>query len=63
MPEEKWNLKVVLRKFIEIPIGFEFRGFVYEGKLNAISQYDSSLFVPEMIAQKDELEKKIKVKG
>ncbi|RUS21727.1 hypothetical protein BC937DRAFT_91699 [Endogone sp. FLAS-F59071] len=35
---------IVLRKWEYIPIEYEFRCFVNEGKMNAISQYDSIVF-------------------
>eukprot|EP00475_Leptophrys_vorax_P023699 TRINITY_DN32513_c0_g1_i1.p1 TRINITY_DN32513_c0_g1~~TRINITY_DN32513_c0_g1_i1.p1 ORF type:complete len:375 (+),score=101.55 TRINITY_DN32513_c0_g1_i1:25-1149(+) len=34
-----WNMKFVVREFVEMPIETEFRGFVYNGNLNALSQY------------------------
>jgi hypothetical protein len=34
-----WNLKFVVREFVQMPIETEFRGFVNNGNLNALSQY------------------------
>lgn len=34
-----WSLKIVVREFVQIPIESEFRGIVYRGQLNALSQY------------------------
>ncbi len=43
-----WDMKLVLRKFVPLNYGREFRGFVYNKRLTAISQYDSTLYFPEL---------------
>lgn len=39
--------------------GFEFRGFVYRRKLNALTQYFEAIYVPELVNTKDEIEEAI----
>jgi len=52
LPPEKWNLKLVVREFVQIPIEMEFRGFVYKGQLNAVSQYYSDCFFSNLLEKK-----------
>ena len=37
--KEEWKMNIILREFVFIEPINEFRGFVYEGKLVALSQY------------------------
>ena len=39
LKREPWDLKVVVREYVEIPLEGEFRGFVFEKRLVALSQY------------------------
>jgi len=43
-----WNLKFIIREFVEIPIEGEFRGFVSGGRLTALSQYFQDCFFPSL---------------
>ena len=36
----RFDENLVIRKFFEIEVDMEFRGFVYNGNLNALSQYN-----------------------
>lgn len=48
--------QIVLREWEpDLTLRFEFRAFVYEHKLNAISQYDHYGVFPELEALKDEV--------
>ena len=40
MPSTKFKENLVIRKFYDIDIDMEFRGFVFNGNLNALSQYN-----------------------
>lgn len=51
---------IVLRKWYDIPENMEFRCFIREKKLRAISQYHCEDFFPELVAQKEDLLYKIK---
>jgi len=50
-----WNENVVLRKWVPIDVDMEFRGFVKNGRLNALSQYNYVLLSPRLHKLKDEL--------
>lgn len=39
VPTTDWDLRVVVRRFEALPVAGEFRGFVHEGRLVALSQY------------------------
>ena len=54
------DIKFVVREFVTIPVDGEFRGFVYEGKLVALSQYDTMTFFPHLVEHKEEVEKRIR---
>ncbi len=43
-----WDMQVILRDFHPIPYHNEFRAFVYNGKLTAISQYDHRIYFSEL---------------
>ena len=47
VPADRWDLKVVVRRFdARVTPRSEFRGFVHEGRLTALSQYFSDAFFP-----------------
>eukprot|EP01103_Thecamoeba_quadrilineata_P004888 TRINITY_DN14762_c0_g1_i1.p1 TRINITY_DN14762_c0_g1~~TRINITY_DN14762_c0_g1_i1.p1 ORF type:complete len:405 (+),score=31.59 TRINITY_DN14762_c0_g1_i1:1199-2413(+) len=48
---------LVLRRWVEIEPAFEFRGFVHNKKLTALSQYYSLFFFPELLPLKDQIQK------
>lgn len=51
---------MVLRKFEkELKASMEFRGFVHEKKLNALSQYYDVCFYPELVEKKDEIKERV----
>ncbi|KAK7046446.1 cell division cycle protein 123-like protein [Favolaschia claudopus] len=45
---ENWQQNVILRKWEPVPIDMEFRTFVFEGKMTAISQYAYQLYSPRL---------------
>jgi len=53
--KSSWNLKLIVRDFIEMPIEFELRGFVYKGSLNALSQYYIDCYFEDLKKRKDEI--------
>lgn len=46
---------VVIRQWVPIPIEYEFRGFVHNRKLNALSQYYHHCYFPELVAREAEI--------
>jgi len=53
---EKCGLNIVIREWTQpIPITQEFRGFIWEGSLNAIGQYYHSIYFPELQVGKEEI--------
>lgn len=49
----------VVRKWIDIDVDMEFRGFVSNGKLNALSQYNHLAFFPRLLEMKDSIAQRI----
>jgi hypothetical protein len=43
-----WDMKLIVRLFQSIPYSMEFRGFVYDKKLTALSQYDPYICFEEL---------------
>jgi len=56
-----WNLKIIVRDFVEMPIQFELRGFVHKQSLNALSQYYVDCYFEELLQRKDEITTKIQI--
>jgi hypothetical protein len=52
--EEEWDMCVVCREFADLPLQSEFRVFVHEGRLTAISQYFWFCFFPELVEKHNE---------
>lgn len=46
---DRWSQHIVIREWIDIPTYCEFRGFVFNGKLTAVSQYFVGVHFPELI--------------
>jgi len=49
-PDTAGGLSIVIREWLHIPQSLEFRAFVYENKLNGISQYFSQVYFEELQA-------------
>lgn len=47
--EEAFDLQIVCREFLDLPLQSEFRGFVFEKRLVAISQYFWFNFFPDLV--------------
>jgi hypothetical protein len=47
-----WTQHICLRTFVNIPTSHEFRAFVYDGKLTALSQYYVPAYFPELDKEK-----------
>ena len=57
--KEKFTENVVIRKWIPIDIDMEFRGFVYNNQLNALSQYNHFIYFQRLTEMKQEIQKRI----
>ena len=57
---ERWAENFAVRRWVDIEVSMEFRGFVKGGRLCALSQYNHLCFFPELLGQKLELEARIK---
>jgi len=57
-PKEEFN--VVVREFKIFDVMLEFRGFVYNGKLTALTQYNEYVYFPQLINHKEIIESTIK---
>lgn len=56
---EKFNENFVIREFVDIDVDMEFRGFVFNGKLNALSQYNFLIYSKRLNENKNEILKLI----
>lgn len=50
---------IVVREWASIPLCFEFRAFVYQNKLTAVSQYFTQLYFPTLATLRDQLQSEI----
>src|SRR4051812_42952477 len=53
-------MSIILRPWTYIPSWGEFRGFVYDRKLVAISSYNRAVHFPLVVEKKEKIEQKIK---
>ena len=61
LPSEKiWNVNIIIRKWSDFDISSEFRVFVYQNEITAITQYFDMLYFPEIVTNKSNIEKKIR---
>lgn len=56
----QWDIHVVVRSFSPVPIEGELRGFVYKGKLRALSQYYAECYFSELVASRDAVAEKVR---
>jgi len=57
----EWNMKIVIREWDDrIYLGNEFRSFVVNGNLTAISQYNDMCFYPHIANKENEIKQQIK---
>lgn len=58
--KERFNENFVIRKFFHIDIDMEFRGFVYNGKLTCLSQYNYLIYSERLQQNKTEIQNSLK---
>jgi len=56
---ESFDIQLIFREWKNIPLQYEFRAFVYNNKLTAISQYFTQLYFPSLIRSKQIFQEKI----
>jgi hypothetical protein len=54
-----FDMEVVVRKWMDIYQEWEFRSFIFGGKMTGCSQYYSGTFVPELFANKEGVQNRI----
>jgi hypothetical protein len=55
-----WNMQLIVREFDDnVELRNEFRGFVYNNQLNALSQYDKEVYYQDLFENKDDISAKI----
>lgn len=52
---DKYNENFVIRKFVDIDVDMEFRCFVFNGLLHAISQYNYLIYSKRLVEKKEEI--------
>jgi len=52
---DNWTQDFVVRKFVAIPIEYEFRGFVVNNQLRAMCQYYHWIYFPTLVENKEKL--------
>ena len=50
-----WHMCFIVREFVPLPLEHELRGFVYQQRLVAVSQYATDLFVPKLVSRRAEV--------
>merc|ERR1712080_103238 len=58
--ENKETMQLIVREFVQFPVKNELRGFVYNGFLTALTQYNNIAFFPHTKQDKEEVEERVK---
>ncbi|CAF0712615.1 unnamed protein product [Brachionus calyciflorus] len=58
--KERFKENFIIREFVQIDIDMEFRGFVFNGKLTALSQYNYLIYSKRLNEQKSQIGELIK---
>eukprot|EP01122_Echinamoeba_exundans_P004123 TRINITY_DN14138_c0_g1_i1.p1 TRINITY_DN14138_c0_g1~~TRINITY_DN14138_c0_g1_i1.p1 ORF type:complete len:274 (-),score=47.37 TRINITY_DN14138_c0_g1_i1:38-859(-) len=57
--EKGFDMKMIVREWVDLDPEWEFRAFVFGGKMTACTQYWTRVFIPKMVKHKEELSKAI----
>ena len=57
--DARFNENFIIREFQNIDVDMEFRGFVFDCKLNALSQYNYLIYSERLNLKKEDIEKQI----
>ena len=52
-------MNLIVREFVQFPVKNELRGFVYQGSLTALTQYNRTCYFPDQLETKAEVEEKV----
>ena len=52
-------MNLIVREFVQFPVKNELRGFVYQGSLTALTQYNRTCYFPDQLETKVEVEEKV----
>jgi len=58
-PSSQFSISLVLREWVDIDFDLEFRGFVHQNRLNALSQYNHACYIDEIKENRDIILKRI----
>lgn len=58
--KDNFTENFIIREFVDIDVDMEFRGFVFDGELNALSQYNYLLFSKRLNDKQEEIAGKIR---
>ena len=53
-------MNLIVREFVQFPVKNELRGFVYQGSLTALTQYNRTCYFPDQLETKAEVEEKVR---
>ena len=53
-------MNLIVREFVQFPVKSELRGFVYQGSLTALTQYNRTCYFPDQLETKAEVEEKVR---
>jgi len=56
----EWNLKLIVREFVDLPIEGELRGFVHNNQLNAVSQYYTDAYFEWLHKNKENVARRVR---
>jgi len=57
---ERWQENFAVRRWVDIPVDMEFRGFVKNGRLTALSQYNHLAHFPRLVTHAAAIERRIR---
>lgn len=57
---DSWNMSIICREWVDLPLQSEWRGFVKDGKLTAVSQYFWFAYWPELQEQLPSIRSRIR---
>eukprot|EP01080_Neovahlkampfia_damariscottae_P006833 gene6833-10998_t len=60
LQREEFKISLILREWVDIHPDMEFRGFCFNGKFTALSQYNYTVFFPHVVKKKNIIQQRIK---
>ncbi|KAL9644525.1 hypothetical protein ABK040_009389 [Willaertia magna] len=57
--EGEREIRLIVREFVNFDVGLEFRSFIYNNQLCALSQYNPYVYFPHLVKHQDEILKSI----